>query len=125
MNGSGSLFASLLVSAVMLTTPTAAMAQEKAKAAAPKPDLKVLLENDKVRVTESRWMPGATGESVKRLTRVTRALKGGTLQRTYPDGKTELSVYKTGQVKFFEADGPYLLKNTGKSEIVLYTVSLK
>ena len=101
------------------------MAQEKAKAAAPKQELKVLLENDKVRVTESRWVPGATSDSVKRLTRVTRALKGGTLQRTYPDGKTELSTYKTGEVKFFEADGPYGLKNIGKSEIVLYSVSVK
>ena len=125
MNGSGGLCARILVSAVMLTTPILATAQDKAKAAAPKSELKVVLENDKVRVTESRWIPGAAADSAKRGTRVVRALKGGTLQRTYPDGKTELSTYKNGEVKFFEADGPYALKNTGKTELVLYTVYLK
>jgi hypothetical protein len=101
------------------------MAQEKAKAAAPKQEQKVLLENDKVRVTETRWVAGAVSDSAKRPARVVRALKGGTLQRTYPDGKTELSTYKTGEVRFFEADGPYALKNIGKSEMVLYSVGLK
>jgi hypothetical protein len=28
-------------------------------------------------------------------------------------------------VRFFEADGPYALKNIGKSEMVLYSVGLK
>ena len=125
MNASGNLRACLFVSAAMLTAPILAMAQDKAKPATPKQELKVLLENDKVRVTESRWVPGATSDSAKRGARVVRALKGGTLQRIYPDGKTELSTYKTDEVKFFEADGPYGLKNTGKSEIVLYSVTLK
>ncbi len=122
----GTLSACLLASALVVTAAIPAAAQDKAKAAAaPKQELKVLLENAKVRVTESHWVPGATSESVKRAARVVRALKGGTLERTYPDGKKELSTYKTGEVKFFEADGPYGLKNTGKSEIVLYSVALK
>lgn len=103
-----------------------ALAQEKAKAAPPKAELKVLLESDKVSVTEARWKPGAESPSTARPLRVARALKGGTLQRIYPDGKKEQVQYKTGDVKFFEADKvPYILKNVGKSEIVLYVVFIK
>ena len=58
--------------------------------------------------------------------RVLRALKGGTVTRTYGDGKTEKLVYKTGDVKFLEPlKTGYSAKNTGKSEIVLYIVQLK
>ena len=122
----GKLTACLLASALVAAAALPAAAQDKAKApAAPKQDQKVILENEKVRVTETRWVPGATSDSAKRATRVVRALKGGTLERTYPDGKKELSTYKTGEVKFFEADGPYALKNTGRSEIVLYSVAVK
>ena len=34
-----------------------------------------------------------------------RALAGGTLQRTYADGKKEKVVYKTGEVKINTATG--------------------
>jgi uncharacterized membrane protein len=122
----GNVIACILASALALTAAIPAAAQDKAKGqAAPKQELKVVLENDNVRVTETRWVTGATSDSAKRAMRVVRALKGGTLERTYPDGKKELSTYKTGEVKFFEADGPYALKNVGKTEIVLYSVALK
>jgi hypothetical protein len=120
-------FMGVLVSALMLASVTAnpAIAQEKGKAAKSEATVKVLLENDKVRVTEATWKPGDETPSRALGVRVTRALKGGTLTRIYPDGKTEKSTYKVGEVKFFEATPQASLKNTGKKEIVLYTVFVK
>ena len=103
----------------------AAPAQDKAKPAAVKQEQKVLVENDKVKVVENRWAPGAESENVARSNRVVRALKGGTLQRIYPDGKKVDVTWKDGEVKFQEKSDPYVVKNVGKSEVVLYVVFLK
>jgi hypothetical protein len=54
-----------------------------------------------------------------------RALKGGTLMRTYADGKTEKVQWKTGEVKWLGPDPVFATKNVGKTEIVLYVVELK
>jgi hypothetical protein len=105
------------------------VAQEKAKAAKSQATTKVLLENEKVRVTEVHFKPGAENPNVPRNARVVRALKGGTLLRTHPDGKTDKVEYKTGDVRFnppvVGATPQYTAKNVGKSEIVLYIVELK
>jgi hypothetical protein len=103
------------------------LAQEKAKAAPPKFERKVLLENDKVLVLEAKWKPGAESPSGTLPVRVIRAVKAGTLQRVYPDGKKGLTTqFKAGDVKFFEAEKePFVLKNIGKSELVLYVIYLK
>ena len=60
------LFMSPLVAAFMFASVAAnpAMAQEKAKAAKMEPTVKVLLENDKVRVTETTWKPGDATASI-------------------------------------------------------------
>ena len=97
----------------------------KDKSANPGYAQKVLLENDKVRVTETSWTPGARGPSVALPVRVLRALRGGTLTRIYPDGKTEVTVWKTGEVKYFDATPEYAVKNTGKTKVVLYGVRPK
>src|ERR1700682_966673 len=96
-----SFFAPLVVPAFLLAGIGAhqAIAQEKAKAALPKQETKVLVENDKVRVVENRWVPGAESDNVARANRVVRALKGGTLQRIYPDGKKVPVTWKTGEVQ--------------------------
>ena len=121
------LFVSPLVAAFMFAGVAAnpAMAQEKAKAAKMEPTVKVLLENDKVRVTETTWKPGDATASIARPVRVVRSLTGGTLTRIYPDGKTEKISRKKGEVSFFDATPPYVVKNEGKTTIVLYGVSLK
>ena len=127
------MFVSVLVPAFMLaglmTLP--AMAQEKAKemkaakAEKGKVKLKELFENDKVRVIEATFKPGDAAANVARPFRVIRALKGGTLTLIYPDGKTEKSTWKTGEVKVLEASPVFTPKNEGKSDIVLYVVFLK
>ncbi len=136
MKNSFRLFLSFLVPFSVLAgfaaSPVMSQDKEKEAKAAPAAKMekaqnttKVLLDNDKVRVTEATWRPGDEGPSVARPLRVSRALNGGELTRIYPDGKTEKDTYKTGEVKYLPASSPYAIKNTGKTELVLYTVQLK
>ena len=106
---------------------SSAGAQENAaKAEKEKLTSKQLLENDKVRVVEFRYGPGAESPNGARPARVIRALTAGTLMRTYADGKTEKDEYKTGDVKYFGADAAVnKLKNLGKTDVVLFVVFLK
>ena len=119
------LYTGVVVAAFLAASVTCAMAQGKAKAAQMEPTVKVLVENDKVRVTETTWKPGDATQSITRPARVVRSLTGGTLTRIYPDGKTEKIVRKKGEVSFFAATPAYVVKNEGKTTIVLYGVSLK
>jgi hypothetical protein len=109
-----------------------AEAQEKGKATASQNKKgsatgaqKVFVDNDKVKAFEIRYKPGEEGANVKRPARVVRALKGGTLMRTYADGKTEKVQWKTGEVKWLGPDPVFATKNVGKTEIVLYVVEVK
>jgi hypothetical protein len=94
-------------------------------ATAPQAEQKVLLDNDKVKVVENRFVPGAELENASRTYRVARALKGGTLIRIYADGKKETIEWKTGEVKYLEPSDPFKLRNVGKTEVVVYIVNLK
>lgn len=118
----------LLVPAFVLAA-NSALAQDKAKDAKAekgKVVTKVLVEDDRVRVTESTFKPGDVGQNTVRGFRVTRALKGGTLERTWADGKKEKVEWKTGDVRAQGPDKQALVnKNIGKTEIVLYTVNVK
>lgn len=138
MCDSGRFFVGLLgvaVATAAMTMASTARAQEsvkvgttakaKAKAEPEREPVIVLFDNDKVRVQEITFKPGAQGPNVARPFRVIRVLAGGTMQRIYPDGKTENVVYKTGEVKVYEADKPFVPVNVGKSDIVLYVVALK
>ena len=84
-----------------------------------------LAENDKVLVIENTYAPGSTSELSRAGVRVVRVLKGGTLERTYADGKKEKRVYKAGQVYINEPGPQYTNKNVGKTPVVLYVVRLK
>ena len=132
------LFVSLVVPALMLAfaAATPAMKHEMDKAkdakAAPaakaekgKSTLKVLFENDKVRVYEITSRPGDEGANVARPFRVIRPLNDGTLQRTWADGRVEKVEYKTGQVIAVGPDKPFTPKNIGKTAYVLYIVDVK
>ena len=134
------LFVSLLVPALMLAfaaaTPAMKHEMDKAKDAKAAPAAKaekgmatqkVLLENDKVRVFEVRYKPGDENKSVPSASfRVLRAVKGGTLMRTYADGKTENVEWKTGEVRMNEpSKTAYTAKNVGKTDVELYIVVLK
>jgi hypothetical protein len=72
-------------------------------------------------VIEFRIKPGITAASVERGDRVIYNVKGGTLLRTYPDGKTDKIVLKTGDTRWVEK-ATFGFKNVGKTEIVQVVV---
>lgn len=137
MKTSARFLVGLMVSAFVLAGVVAspAMAQDKAKDAKAvpaakkaekgKPTTKVLVNNDKVRVIEVTYKPGDESESVARPYRILRVLKGGSLRRTYADGKVEKYSRKTGEVREAGPDAPYKIKNIGKSDVVFYSVHIK
>ncbi len=126
------MFTRLCMGSLMLSFLTAnlpaAMADEKAKAVTGEKGQSsrtILAESDKLQVIEIRQKPGEVTTPSTSSTRVVRALKGGTMLRTYTDGKTEKVEWKTGEVQIQEPGPQYTVKNVGKSEIVLYAVRLK
>ena len=121
----GLLVPGFIVAAVIATP---AIAQDKARMekSAPKVVIKVITENDKVRVYEAKYAPGAENTAVASSSvRVVRALKAGKLERRYADGKRETVVWKVGKVEYIPSSGAYTTKNIGKTEILLYVVQLK
>jgi hypothetical protein len=134
MNTAARLITGIAVSAFLLTGSSLVSAQDKGKAtkAAPAKAAKgeakttVMLENDRVKVNMVEYKPGDVNTTVpSSAPRVVHALKGGTLTRTYADGKTESTVWKEGEVRFNEPTKmAYTAKNTGKTDILLYVVVL-
>jgi hypothetical protein len=94
---------------------------------ATEPTAKILANNDMVRVMEVTYLPGDQSKStIRGFHRVVRALKSGTLQRSFADGKTDTWVMNAGDVKIYEPDKiPYATKNVGTSDLVFYVVALK
>jgi quercetin dioxygenase-like cupin family protein len=90
-----------------------------------KATVNVRLENSAVRVYEARIPAGAEGANIPRPYRIARALQGATIQRTYADGKTETTVWKTGEVKELGPDRQFKPKNIGKTDFLLYVVDIK
>src|SRR6267142_162146 len=75
---------------------------------------------------EVTYAPGAENKGIASTTmRIVRGLKGGTLERTYADGKKELVRWKAGEVKQVNPGPAYTTKNIGKGELQLYVVQLK
>jgi len=123
------LVTATLAAAVLVLPASITLAQDKKAAdkGAAKAVVNVLKETAKVRVFEVTYAPGAENAAVPtQSVRVVRALQGGSLLRTYADGKKEDVSYKTGEVRINEpSQAKFNTKNTGKSEIKLYVVQLK
>ena len=113
-----SILTGLLVATVMLAfTARTVMAQEKAKAEKTKGQstTKVLFENEKYRVVETRAKPGEKNEMKARSDRVMYSFNAGKSRLHYPDGKTEDVEFKAGEVRFRKADKSQS-ENIGKTE---------
>jgi len=111
--------------ASMFLATTVAVAQDKAKPAEKdQRDRKVQVDNERVLVTENIYKPGASSGMAARGDRVVRALSDGQLEKTYPDGRKETVTWKTGQVRYTGKE-TYSQKNTGKTDVHLYTVTIK
>ena len=120
-------FGAALMLALSGWLPNAALAQDKKmEKEAKKVAIKVITENDKVRVTEVTFAPGAQNTTIATSSmRVVRALKGGTIERTYADGKKEIVTYKDGETRINMPGPQFNGANVGKSTIHLYVVQLK
>jgi len=124
MSKSAGALAGLLIPAIFVAGAVAVPAVAQEKKAAQRTQ-KVFIDNDKVRVTDTTFKPGEVSPSIERPYRITRVLMGGTTARTYADGTTRTVEFRTGDVFAAGPDKPYSSKNTGKSDIVLYSVNLK
>jgi hypothetical protein len=120
MNKSARVWAGLLIPAFFVAGAIASPAMAQGKAT-----LKEILKNDQVRVYEVVFKPGDEAPNVERPYRVVRALKGGTLERNYPDGKKQKVEWKAGEVKAIGPDKAYRPKNIGKTDVQLYVVEIK
>jgi hypothetical protein len=131
MKKSSSLLAALLVPAfaIALASAAPALAQDsKPAASAPKTGtvtIKEIDKNDKFRVYEAISHPGDMSPSALRSARVVHAIKGGTLERTFADGKKETVQWKTGDTKIISETQPYSVKNVGKTTVHLLVVESK
>ena len=121
----------LIVTLILAFTSMTVMAQEKAKAEKAKPAAmddkakagktkgetatKVLFENEKYRVVETRAKPGEKNEMKQRSDRVIYSFNAGKGRIHYDDGKTEDIEYKAGEVRFRKA-GKSQTENIGKTE---------
>ena len=123
MGKSATLLAAALFFA--LAAGPAVSQDKKAEKKAPIRAMKVLLDNDKVRVTESVFKPGEENPMEPRGYRIGRVLKGNTtVERRHSNGKVEKIEWKEGGVYESGPDNASA-KNVGKGEVVLYTVTLK
>ena len=122
------LFVSMLVPALILAFATATPAmkhEDKAMAEKGKATIKVLLENDKVKVYEALIPAGGEAPNIARPYRIGRALTDGTIQRIFADGKKETVQWKAGQVKELGPHTQYIPRNIGKTDFRIYVVEPK
>jgi hypothetical protein len=111
----------IAISALGIGTAGLVHAADKAKERAP--SIKVLLDNDKVRVTENTFKPGDVSRN-QRPARTTYYLKGGTMERTSLDGKKTRNERKAGTAAWLEADSD-VVTNVGKTTVTLISVQRK
>jgi len=113
----------VLVVAMMLVVVTkTAMAQDAVKVA---PEShKVLLENDRVRVLESRIKPGMKNAMHSHPDIIVYRFTPVKIKFTLPDGKTFIREAKAGSVLFREAE-THATENVGSTEAHGLLIELK
>ncbi len=112
----------LVVSLVLVFGARMAMAQDYAKVSPQ--DVKVLLENDRVRVLEVRHQPGVKEPMHAHPAYVSYYLSATRVKVTTPDGKTVEKDRKAGEVQY---SGPttHALENIGTTEQHVLVIELK
>ncbi|MEA3192848.1 MAG: beta-alanine degradation protein BauB [Betaproteobacteria bacterium] len=111
------LSAAALALGLVATGPLHAQSKERA------PQIKVLLENAKVRVTETTFLPGDVSRA-DRKARTNYVVTDGKLERTTKDGKKSVYERKAGTAVWMEADKD-VVRNVGKTTYVVIGVTQK
>jgi mannose-6-phosphate isomerase-like protein (cupin superfamily) len=116
-----------LTAALMAGAPAFASSPDAIQAAPQKAEanVKVVLENDRVRVRDVSFPPGVTGMHTHKLPHVGVVIDGGTLVFRYPDGKTETAKLDRGGAGFREANVTHEPTNPGKTPVRVIEVELK
>ena len=116
-----------LTGALMAGAPALASSPDAIQAAPQKAEahVKVVLENDRVRVRDVTFPPGVTGMHTHKLPHVGVVIDGGTLVFRYPDGKTETAKLDRGGAGFREANVTHEPTNPGKTPVRVIEVELK
>ena len=109
--------------------PAGAVAQAAAPAAAPanmaKPGVKVLLENEQVRVREVTFAPGSGDTHTHPWAHVGVILTKGQLAFADAGKPEELVNFEAGSVGFREAKVTHLARNPGKTPMKVIEVEVK
>jgi hypothetical protein len=87
--------------------------------------MKVLAENEKLRVSDVVYQPGDAGAASSKDGLVVYHLSGGTIERSYADGSKKVVTYKAGETTIITEKLPYATKNIGKTVIHEIVVQLK
>ena len=94
--------------------------------AQPKPGTtKTVFDNEKITVVDNVLKPGEESPSQDRAGLILYYLSGGTVERTFADGKKETVTRKTGQSLVNPEKRPYAVTNTGKTTLHVITIKLK
>lgn len=117
--------AGMLTALLLCVCCNTGWSQQTKSSPAPAVEQKVYVDNERVRVAELTFKPGAESANMARPFRVSRAIKGGRFVRIYADGRKEEGQYETDEVKVLEASPAYILKNVGDDDLVLFLVYLK
>ena len=124
----GIIAGAALTAALMAGVPALASATTESLQSTPQKaeaNVKVVLENDRVRVRDVTFPPGVTGMHTHKLPHVGVVIDGGTLVFRYPDGKTETAKLDRGGAGFREANVTHEPTNPGKAPVRVIEVELK
>lgn len=94
-------------------------------AAAKGSSVKIVLENERVRVRDVTFGPGVTPMHTHDLPHVGVVIQGGTLSFRSPDGKSETMKLEAGGAGYREANVSHEPTNPGTSPVRVIEVELK
>ena len=111
----------LFVSFALIFTVQSTMAQDVVTVA---PDVKVLLENDRVRVLESKLKPGEVEGMHSHPEYIAYFLTPTTVEITTPDGKSSVKKPPAGKV-LYGTGAKHKIKNVGNTLQRVLVVEIK
>lgn len=85
--------------------------------------VKILLQNDHVRLAVMTIKPGDRGRLVERPDRVRYVLKGGKIREHFADGKVKNYLLKPGTVQWQEKSASSM-ENVGRTAVSFITVQV-
>lgn len=112
----------VLAAGLMIAAATAAFAQDPLEVA---PEMyKLKFENERVRVMEVVFAPGASIAMHSHPDHFVHVASGGKLALSYPDGTSKELEARAGEILWIDAES-HAAKNLGDTEVKLLVVEVK